>query len=278
MFIHKVLNNNAVTVIKNEKECVVMWSGIAFQKKKGDSIDESKINKVFLLDSKSNTDKLINLISEIPIEYIQVAEEIVSYAENTLGKKLNETIYLTLTDHINFAVARYKENIMLRSSILWEIKKFYKDEFNVALKALEIIKERIGIAFLEDEAASIALHIINGQLNQDNDISEIADIMNVVQEVLNIIKYSLKIDLDEDTLNCYRFIVHLKFFAERIFKNNYYEDTDEDLYNVIISKYPEAYKCSKKIKEFIARKYGNDISNEEVLYLTIHIQRVIKDS
>lgn len=278
MLIYKVLNNNAVTIIKNEKECVVMGRGIAFQKKKGDLIDESKINKVFVLDSKSNTDKLINLISEIPIEYIQVAEEIVNYAEETLDKKLNETIYLTLTDHINFAVTRYKENIMLRSSILWEIKKFYKDEFMVALKALEIIKERIGIAFLEDEAASIALHLVNGQLNKDSNILEVTDMMNVIQEVLNIVKYSLNIELDEDTLNYYRFVVHLKLFAERIFKNTYYKDTDDDLYNLIVNKYPKAYECSKKIKEFITKKYGNDITKEEVLYLTIHIQRVIKES
>ncbi|WP_411167462.1 BglG family transcription antiterminator LicT [Clostridium sp. MB05] len=275
MIIHKVLNNNAITILNdNNEETVVMGRGIAFQKKKGDEIDKSLINKIFILENKLNTDKLINLISEIPIEYIQIAEEIISYAENKLEKKLNENIYLTLTDHISFSVTRYRENTLIRNSMLWDIKRLYKQEFLIGIKALEIIKEKVGIQLPEDEAASIALHILNGQLNKD--IPEIVDMMNIVQEILDITKYSLNIDFDEETLNYYRFVTHLKFFAERIFNNSYYEDTDNDLYYMIINKYPRSFKCSKKIKEFIAMKYGNNITKEELLYLTIHIERVVQ--
>ncbi len=274
MIIHKVLNNNAVTILDNNKESVVMGKGIAFQKKKGDEIDEAMVNKVFVLENKSNTDKLIKLISEIPIEYIQLSEEIINYAENKLDKKLNESIHLTLTDHISFTISRYKENIVIRNPMLWDIKRLYKEEFSIAMKALEIIKEKTGIDLPKDEAASIALHLINGQLNKD--IPEITGMMNVIQEILNIVKYSLNIDFDEETLNYYRFITHLKFFAERIFMGSYYEDNDDELYYMITKKYPKSFECSNRIKEFIYNKYGNNITKEELLYLTIHIERVVQ--
>ncbi|MFD3447096.1 BglG family transcription antiterminator LicT [Microbacteriaceae bacterium 4G12] len=274
MIIHKVLNNNAVTIMDNNKESVVMGKGIAFQKKKGDKIDEAIVNKVFVLENKSNTDKLIKLISEIPIEYVQLSEEIINYAENQLDKKLNESIHLTLTDHISFTISRYKENMIVRNPMLWDIKRLYKEEFSIATKALEIIKEKTAIDLPEDEAASIALHLINGQINKG--IPEITNMMNVIQEILNIVKYSLNVDFDEETLNYYRFITHLKFFAERIFVGSYYEDNDDEIYHMIIKKYPKSFECSNKIKEFIYNKYGNDITKEELLYLTIHIERVVQ--
>ena len=41
MLINKVLNNNVITIINEDnEEAVVMGRGIAFQKKKGDAIDE----------------------------------------------------------------------------------------------------------------------------------------------------------------------------------------------------------------------------------------------
>ena len=107
MIINKVLNNNVVTIInENDEEAVVMGRGLAFQKKKGDEIDESKIEKIFVLENKSINEKLLTLVNDIPAKYLEIAEDIIRYAEDKLNTKLNENIYLTLTDHISFAISR----------------------------------------------------------------------------------------------------------------------------------------------------------------------------
>lgn len=50
MEINRILNNNVVIIVNQEgKEQVVCGKGIAFKKKIGDSIEEDKINKVFVL-------------------------------------------------------------------------------------------------------------------------------------------------------------------------------------------------------------------------------------
>lgn len=277
MLISKVLNNNVVT-IKNEdnQESVVMGRGIAFQKKKGDEIDEEKIDKIFVLKNKSINDKLITLVNDIPAEYLEISEEVIKYAEEKLNTKLNENIYLTLTDHISFSINRYNNNLEMKNVMLWDIKRLHKPEFDIGIKALKIIKDKADIALPEDEAASIAMHILNGELNQD--MPQIVDIINLINEVLKIVKYHFNIDFDEESINYYRFVTHLKFFAQRMVNGKYYEDDDNELFEIIRLKYPKSYECTKKIEGFIKQKFNSQLTKEEKLYLIVHTARVVKES
>ena len=87
-----------------------------------------KIYKV--LKNNNLNDKFLKLINDIPLECIEVAEEIIKYAESKLETTLNENIYLTLTDHISFTINRYKNNMEMKNSMLWDIKRLHKQEFN----------------------------------------------------------------------------------------------------------------------------------------------------
>ncbi|MGG7143090.1 BglG family transcription antiterminator LicT [Clostridium nigeriense] len=277
MFINKVLNNNVITIInENNEEAVVMGRGIAFQKKKGDAIDEEKVDKIFVLKNKNINNKLVELINDIPAENLEMTEEIIKHAEDILEIKLNENIYLTLTDHISFALSRYKSNLEIKNVLLWDIKRLHKKEFFIGVKALEIIKNKTGIELSEDEAATIAMHILNGELSQD--MPEIVDIINLINEILKIVKYHFNIEFDEESINYYRFITHLKFFAQRLVNGNYYEDNDNELYEIIKTKYPNSYECTKRIEGFIKQKFNDELTKEEKLYLIVHTARVVKEN
>ncbi|MBV7275882.1 PRD domain-containing protein [Clostridium sp. PL3] len=273
MKIKKVLNNNAVTVInENNQEIVVMGLGLAFKKRTGDELEEEKVERIFTLENKEISEKLKKLISEIPIKYVEICEEIINYAEEKLDKKLNENIYLTLTDHISFAISRYKQGLELKNPMSWEIKRFYKQEYAIGLKALDIIKEKLQVDLLQDEAASIALHIVNGQLNID--MPSVVNITNIIQEILNIIKYHFKIDFDEESLNYHRLVTHLKFFAQRMLDDKLSKSDDKELYLMVKKKYPEPYNCAEKIKMYVYKNFNFNLTYEEMTYLIIHIQRV----
>lgn len=277
MIINKVLNNNVVTIInKNDEEEVVMGRGLAFQKKKGDDIDESKIEKIFVLENKSINQKLLTLVNDIPASYLEIAEDIIKYAENKLSKKLNENIYLTLTDHISFAISRAEKNLEIKNTMLWDIKRLHKDEFEVGSHALRVIKENLNVELPEDEAASIAMHILNGEINQE--IPEIVDMIKLIEEILKIVKYYFNIDFDEDSINYYRFVTHLKFFTQRLSSGRYYEDNDNDLFDIIKLKYPKSYECTKRIEGFVKKKYNTQLTKEEMLYLIIHTARVVREN
>ena len=276
MVIEKILNNNAVISLGEEQtEIIVMGRGVAFGKRPGDLIDQSRIEKVFTLKNNDLTNKLKQLIAEIPIEYITVSEEIINYAKLQLGKNLNDNIYISLTDHIHYAVERFKKGMTIKNGLLWEIKNLYKEEFQIGLEALKKIEQAFGVRLPEDEAAFIALHIVNAELNED--IGNIMAMTEIVQEVLKIVQYHYRVDFDQESLNYYRFITQLKFFAQRLVnKEFYHDDEQDDLFQIVKTRYAEAYDCALKIKEFIYKKYQYIITKEEMMYLTIHIERVVR--
>ncbi len=274
MKIAKIINNNVVSTVNKEKqELVVMGRGIAFQKKIGDVIEEDKVEKIFTLESKDLTEKFKKLLYEIPMEYMAVSEEIIQYAKMNVGKKLNESIYVLLTDHIYFAIERHEKGMDIKNGLLWETKRIYKDEFQIGKEALKMIEKKLGVTLPEDEAAFIALHIVNAQLNEE--LPTVINITKVTQEILNIVKYYFKMEFDEESLYYYRFVSHLKFFAQRMFHGTGLSGNDDDfLYDTVKGKYVESHKCTEKIKNFIDLEHSYQLTNEEMLYLTIHIERL----
>ncbi|MGE8203293.1 BglG family transcription antiterminator LicT [Heyndrickxia sp. NPDC080065] len=274
MKIAKVINNNVISVLQADgSELVIMGRGIAFQKKIGEEVDQEKIEKVFALKNKQTSDNFKMLLREVPIELMAVVEDIINYTKTNLGKKLNENIYVSLTDHLNFAMERFQKGAEIKNALLWEIKQLYREEFLIGLKALEQINQKFHIDLPEDEAGFIAIHIINAEMNEN--VATTLNITKFIQQIINIVKYHFNVEFEEDSLNYFRFITHLKFFAQRIFIGTHYDNDDDYLYIMIKQKHKEAAKCTEKIKDYIKHTYNHVLTNEEMLYLTIHIERVV---
>lgn len=273
MRVTKIINNNVVCAYNaNNKEVVIMGKGIGFKASEGELVDEKKIEKIFVMDSQSVIDKFKKLIEKLPIEHFKVSHEIISYSKRTLGKRLNQNIYITLTDHINFAVYRFKNGMQFSNPLLWEVKQFYKSEYLIGEYAINLIKEKLGVEMTEDEAASIALHIVNAEYNTD--MKDALKITTLISDILNIIKDFYNVDLDEESLHYSRLITHLKFLSQRLFMDELLKESDDILVDLVTNRYPKEYECSLKIKEYIKEKYNQKISDEELAYLTVHIKRV----
>lgn len=273
MIIDKIVNNNVVTVLDSKnKEAVVMGRGIGFKKKPGDLIDKDNIEKIFTMDNPSKNQKLIELLGNTPSEYLLITEEIVKHAQDVLGKKLNSSIYVLLTDHIVFAVDRFKENIVLQNPMIWEIKTLYKDEYRLGQWSINLIKDKLDIELPEDEAAFIALHIVNASLGE-----EMYNTMNITiltKDILKIIKTHFNLDFNEDSLDYIRLVTHLKFFSQRVFKKEQLKLEDDDIYNMIVSKYKEEKNCVDKISKYTERSFNYTLSKQEIIYLILHIKKV----
>jgi beta-glucoside operon transcriptional antiterminator len=276
MIIQKILNNNVViTLNENQQEQIVMGKGIAFKKKIGDFIPDSKIDQVFRLSNQDTSLKFQELLSELPMEIMKLSDDIISYAKVKLGKKLNDTIYISLTDHLHTALERKKQGIEVKNFLLWDIKRFFSDEYQIGLKALDMVKEELDVRLSEDEAGFIGLHLVNAEM--EDEVGDMYELMKIMQEITNIVKYFFKVSFDEDSVYFYRFSTHLKFFSYRLLnQREFVNEEDEELYAVIRKKYSNAYRCVEKIAEFLAKKYTYQISNEEQLYLTIHIARIVQ--
>jgi beta-glucoside operon transcriptional antiterminator len=273
--VKKIFNNNII-LAENEQllEIVLLGKGIAFQKKAGDEVDPSKIEKTFVLDSPKLTSRFITLLKDIPLNHVELSNKLIEQAQDELGVQFNDSIYIALTDHISYALNRYKNGISIRNALLWEIKKYYVKEYQAALHALEVIKYYERIDLPPDEAGFIALHFVNAQQDQKADIQQTILVTETVNQILNIVQYHYSMELDENSLNCSRFIAHIRFFVQSI-NNHEIQITDDDfLYNQIAKKFPKAEACAEKIKNYYHQKYHIDISKEEFAYLILYINRV----
>lgn len=277
MKIAKILNNNVViTLSDHQGETVVMGRGIGFKKKAGDSVDESLIEKVFTLNSGEMSERYKELLAEIPLACITTADRIITLARQRLPGKLHNIVYITLTDHIHFALQRHAQGLDIKNVLLWEIKKLYPNEFALGLEALTIIAQRLETQLPEDEAGFIALHLVNAQLNDE--MHNTLHITRVMQEILNIVKYHFRFDYNEEALSYHRFVTHLKFFAQRLLGKNYVDSDDDSLYQVVKDKYHESFACAGKINQHIEKHYQHQLTREEMMFLTIHIERVRSES
>lgn len=280
MKIYKILNNNAVlSRSENNSEVIVTGKGIAFQKKTGDEIVLNDTCRIFVPESREISQRYQQLIEEIPVEYINISEQIAEDARRTCKKRIFDTIYLTLTDHIFSVCERYKEGIRLKNDLFFEIKRLYKPEFAVGERAVALLNETFQMDLLPDEAAFIAFHIVNSELNEESAMTDMVEVTRIIQDVIDTIAMELPCPLHEDSYNYDRFVTHLKHLSQRVIrKESCYGDDDDELFFTMCMKNTEAYGCVKKIKKLMAERYRYDLCNEEQLYLLIHIARLIREA
>ena len=273
IIIEKVINNNIISAYeKSGAEVIVMGRGIGFKKKQGEMVPADQISKIFRIKSRTLTEQFKELLANMPLERVRISDEIISHAKDHLKLKLNQSIYVTLTDHINFAIERVSQGIEPQNALLWEIKRFYPQEFQLGIYALELIQDRLDILLPEDEAGFIALHFVNAEYGTD--IRDAVKFPNQMQAIVDIVERDLGILLDESSLHYERFMTHIKFLIQRIYRKELLSSEDRELSLLMQRKYPREYQCSVKVAEYIMQATGSRLSEEEIKYLSVHIRRV----
>ena len=264
IIIEKVINNNIISAYeKSGAEVIVMGRGIGFKKKQGEVVPADQISKIFRIKSRTLTEQFKELLANMPLERVRISDEIISHAKDHLKLKLNQSIYVTLTDHINFAIERVSQGIEPQNALLWEIKRFYPQEFQLGIYALELIHDRLGILLPEDEAGFIALHFVNAEYGTD--IRDAVKFPDQMQAIVDIVERELGILLDESSLHYERFMTHIKFLIQRIYRKELLSSEDRELSLMMQRKYP---------REYIMQATGCRLSEEEIMYLSVHIRRV----
>ena len=278
MRIYKILNNNLVLAKdKKNQEIIVKGLGIGFHAKRGDIIDETLIEKIFYPDNKQNSVQIQEYLTSIPEIYIDFVQKFVDRIKKEYKIDFNNSIYLSLSDHIFGTVKRFKNGISLKNVLLLDIKQLYKKEYEIGSKMLYELNQNFNINLAEDEAGFIALHFVNAQEgNQNNDNYKIALIVNQIQEIVK--NYYSELTFDETSLYYQRFLTHLKYFAQRYLHKELQYNEDERLFNIIKEQYREAYGCVKVIYIMMEEKYQYALSKEEMIYLSIHIQTNVEKS
>jgi beta-glucoside operon transcriptional antiterminator len=274
MKIEKVYNNNVVLVKSdNDEEIIIMGKGLGFQKKTGDEVESSQIEKRFILQNADIVDELTRVYVDLSPEETEVVLEIIEHGQKILKTNFDIALYISLADHLHYTYQRIADNVVLQNPLTWEIRKFFPEEFQVGRDALKIVFEKMSLILPDDEVASIALHFVNAQ-KDSGIIKKNYQVSRIVTDIIGIVRLFYGKVVDEDSVSYNRFVTHIQYFAQRVINGVVQGTNDSFLYEQVKLNYPEAFSCSEKIKNFIETSYDFTMSNDEQVYITIHIQRL----
>ena len=274
--IKKVLNSSVVLVHdEKNKEFILLGKGIGYGKKAGEKIQPSSDNQVFVPVGDVNTIQYLNTLETMSLSILQVTKQIIVHAEQLMQTTFSNNLYFVLADHLQFAIERMKQNIVITNRVYWKIKTYYPEEFRAGLIGLSLIEEEMGIRLPDEEAANIAFHLANTRSDSDGDYDSIK-YAKVIAEINNIVIFGINRTLDKQSIHYIRFVTHIKFFVERYFTGKLLSGEDDTLYQRMKMMNPKEFSIALHIKEFLENKYHILLPDEEISYLTVHIVRVAK--
>lgn len=265
----KVLNNNGLlTLDEANREIILLGKGIGFCKKNGERIDHIDDAKIYELVSRNNISAL-QMVNGIAPAYIEITARIIDEAELQF-EKINHDIFLPMADHIALAVKRANEGKELPNPFHQDIMVMFPDEYKVAEKGRQIIKEISGTTISEDEAGYITLHIHAGL--SDENVSEGLNTARLVKKTIGTIEFELKKTFVKNSLGYNRLVSHIRYMVARIIKD---ERVNIDMESYAKQSFPEAYTLAQAICEDLAQELGRHVAQEEIGLLGMHIQRVL---
>lgn len=272
--VEKIFNNNVILAVQDGKERILLAKGIGFGKKPGEIIPaHTSVEKIFSIQNEQNSEKFRQLLGQISDATFIMCENIIHMISCELGEELDEKIHINLVDHIAFILKRLSNGDQINNPFLTEVEILYRQEFEIAKKAVEMLAEQSGVQIPGGEIGFIAMHIHSarnsGKLSQT---IKCAFLANVITE---IIEKEQKISIDRKSLDYARFVTHVRFTVERLLRNT---PITNDLLGTIKRKYKTSYALAKEVGKIIADELDIPAVPEgEIGYITIHIEKLCTD-
>lgn len=265
----KSVNNNIVLVKIDGKEKILFSKGIGFGKKFGENIaNGTEVEKVFTIEDEDNIRNFNKLVDTLDEYFVGVCEEAIYEISNQVECELNENIHVALLSHLSFAIKRLENDEEIQNPFIVEIQTLYPREYELASMVAEKVGTNMKISIPEGEVGFIALHI-HSAIN-DGKLSNTIKYSYLSSKVIEHVEYRLKININRKSLDYARFLTHIRFAIERIITNS---PIKNDLIDVIRIKYKQSYSIAKEIGEIIKSQLSLDVSEDEVAYLAMHIER-----
>ncbi|PRD17044.1 BglG family transcription antiterminator LicT [Pantoea coffeiphila] len=275
MTVVKVLNNSLVLAsTPGHEDVIVMGKGLGFSSRPGDDLDPQKIEKIYAVQNSQAARDYLRVIENSPEYLPPLVQSLIDQANVGLNGRLSEQLFFTLMDHLSFAIERFHKGIAIQNRLLFEVKRFYPREFALAQQAVNTLNQRLSITLPEEEAGNIAFHLVNGQTDVLNMESTLLSV-KMLKDIFNIIKYHFRVEIDRDSLNYQRFLTHLQFFIQRMIERRQIATKDDFIFEQVRGEYPDHYRASQLIAEYVLNLLQVTLTSDEQLYLMIHLVRVV---
>lgn len=256
-------------------ELVVFGRGIGYPKTPYTLYNETRINKRFY----GVSDKVLRIVASLSDDALLAATEIAELAQSELGCSLNPNLAFTLADHIQFAISRTTESIAIENPLASEIAAVYPRETAIGHRGVEIAHRYCGVQIPSTEAYAIAMHLVNGEMQNAGSMGDMSLVMEsteLIERLMVIVERVLDQRIDRFSHAYMSFATHLRYLIGRLMRpteDKQQAGTEDELLEQVGKDFPLAYRCASDINDHLARERGWHCSPEELLYLTMHVNR-----
>lgn len=274
MLILKKINNNVALASSDAgEEIVVFGKGVGFHEMPYELEDESVIQRVF----RDVDEKCIGGFANIADDVLLVASDIVAMADKALDCALAGNLVVCLADHLQYALERTGDGIAIENPLSHEVAFVYPREVELGRRGIELVSERMGVNLPESEITSIALHLVNAEVDgmgSSQDMDLVMKSTVILERATQVIEGQLGQQLDRTSYAYVRFVAHLRFLVRRLMRGGCKETENSGLFRQAARDFPDAYRCAAGINEYLKRDYNWSCSDEEMLYLMMHVNRL----
>lgn len=274
MRVAKKINNNAVMGVDSKGRSVVAFGkGIAFAvDKQTGELPLSAIERTFY-----NIDEhYLALLDELNPKTLAVAADIVEAANLEVPYELSNNAVLSMADHISFAIQRFNKGMSIQMPLAYDVSHLFPAEYRVGVYALRQIEKRLGIDLPRQEAVGIAMCIINASSAPDAaaSSSQASEDESLINAIVQIIERRYDKAVDREGFEYARFATHVRYLLSRIRTGEPLNSGNAELYAEARNYSKRGAECLDEACGLLTERFGTQITDEEKLYLLMHIGRV----
>ena len=272
MVVKKINNNVAICRDGSQRELIAFGRGIGFPPTPYELTDLSRIDRTFY----NVNSKYIPLLADIPPEIVQFTADQMLVLQDELPYETSSNLVLTLADHIAFAIERAGRGIYVQMPSIYEMELNYPAEVQAGRKIVAALRQKLKIKLPKGEVQGIAMHLINAQDKAlDGTVPGLEEQYDeILDRITFIIEEELGVHVRRNTFNYARFATHVQYLLKRVLEQKHIDSENLQMYQSMQEEYPDISACVDKIARCLADVWSAELTEEERLYLILHVNRV----
>lgn len=268
----KRINNNAAICVDNAgHQLIALGKGIGFGEIPRE-VSLADIHRTFYgIDS-----KYLSFIDEVDPQVLEFAAQFADVVTQQVSYELSSNLPITLADHFQFALKRAREHMMVPMPLAGDVEQSYPVEYRLGEMAVHGLERTFNVRMPPSEVAGVALSIVNAMVSPSTR-ARAASLQEeeIIDSAVELIEQFLGVTVDRDSFAYARFVTHIRYLLGRMQEDAPLETDNVGLFDVLEEQYPETTSCAQAVGALLEQAYGKPITHEELLYLAMHINRVI---
>lgn len=268
--IKNILNNNVVLVESDDQNYILVGKGIGFGKKKGAVLKDSReIEKRFISLEGLKSHEYQDFLAKVDPKIIEISQKILDMVSAELGVELDPKMDVGLIDHLNFLLKRLKEDIEIINPFLDETQLLYPVEFQLAEKGVKILEEELEVSIPRAEIGFLTLHIYGGRGNRSKE--EALRYSKLMNQILRYVERKLEIQIDKNSFEYRRFIMHLRGVLKRVTGN---KEIKSNIVSQLEGELRVEFKLAYDISKIMENSLKIKIPESEIGYIALHLHKL----